>query len=189
MNQVATGEVQAHPRIVELLMALDASRAELVALLATVDHETLNKPSGGDTWSIAEVLEHLTMVEDGAGRLITKLHREVEASGIRETKSTSILDINSDFQVGGAEIRIAAPERVAPKGGVAPEESIQKLREIRSRLEQALLLASGWDLSAASHPHPLFGPLSGYQWALLVAQHERRHIRQLKRILKSEAAG
>ncbi len=177
-----------HPRIVEVLSVLDGSRAELHALLASVDSERLKEPATDELWSVAQVLEHLTMVEDGAGRLITKMTREVESSGLRETLTSSILSINDAYEIETAAIRIVAPDQLLPKAGLSPEESVLKLEEIRVRLKRALQLASGWDLGAASKPHPLFGPLTGYQWALLVGQHERRHIRQLKRILNKESA-
>ena len=186
MSENAESGDRLHPRIVELLSLLDDSREELLALLSSVDPERLNAPAKDESWSVAQVLEHLTMVEDGTGRLITKMGREVEAIGLRESLTSSILRMNDALKVETAEIRVDAPDRVWPKAGLPSEESIRKLGEMRTRLKQALRAASGWDLSSASMPHPLFGPLTGYQWALLVGQHERRHIIQLKRILKSD---
>ena len=178
-NSSSTGEL--HPRIAELMGALDASRAELHALVASLPQEALSAPPNDAEWSVAQILEHLSMVEDGAGRLCSKIVREVEASGARETETSSVLGLNDALGISAADVRITAPERVRPTAGLTPEESMSRLEASRRKLKEVLQRASGLPLGAASVPHPIFGPFNGYQWVLTLAQHERRHIRQLRR--------
>jgi hypothetical protein len=47
----------------------------------------------------------------------------------------------------------------------------------------ALVDASGRALGQATAPHAIFGPLDGYQWALFVALHQRRHLVQISTTL------
>ena len=68
-----------------------------------------------------------------------------------------------------------------PKGGLTAAEGIERLHAVRERLVTALIEGSGLALGAVSHPHPLFGPLNGYQWILVIAMHERRHAAQIRR--------
>lgn len=171
-----------HPRIAELLAALDASRAELHTFVGSLTAEQLAAPASGDGWSVAQVLEHLALTEDGMGRLFSKLVHEVEASGARETDTSSVLGRNDAWGVITADVKVSAPERVRPSGSVSPEESIARLEASRAKLKEVMTRASGLALGTASFPHPLFGPFDGYQWGLIVSQHERRHIRQMRRL-------
>jgi len=81
--------------------------------------------------------------------------------------------------------KVVAPDVVQPLQGVPVTESVTRLRESRARLIAALEAASGTALGGAHFPHPIFGPLDGYQWALLAAQHQRRHLVQIRTILAS----
>lgn len=170
-----------HPRIAELMAELDASRRDLRALVDSLPPEELNAPASDGGWSIAGILEHLSMVEDGAGRLFTNIAREVAAAGARETDTSSVLGLNDAFRIATSPAKITAPERIWPKGGLTAEESMARLETARARLKSALVAASGLALGTVSMPHPLFGPISGYQWVLATSQHERRHTRQIRR--------
>jgi hypothetical protein len=185
----ATGDGTAalHPRIAELMHELDSSRAELRALVASLPAETLTAPAGENEWSVAAILEHLSMVEDGAGRLFTNISREVEATGARETDTSSVLGLNDRFQIATSPIKVVAPERIQPKAGLSVEESMARLETARKRLKEAMTRASGLALGNSSMPHPLFGPINGYQWVLATAQHERRHTRQIRRVAGLDA--
>lgn len=171
-----------HPRIAELLTALDESRAELRAFVGSLSAEQLAAPAHGDGWSIAEVLEHLALTEDGMGRLFSKLVHDVEATGARETDTSSVLGRNDAWCVIAGSTKLNAPDRVCPTGGLSPEESMTRMEASREKLKEVMARSSGLALGTASFPHPLFGAFDGYQWGLIVSQHEYRHIRQMRRI-------
>jgi hypothetical protein len=79
--------------------------------------------------------------------------------------------------------RIEAPEMVQPSEGLNVESALERLTAVRTRLRTGLVQeASGVALATVSAPHPAIGMLDGYQWILMVAQHERRHIGQIRRI-------
>lgn len=172
-----------HPRIAELLTALDDSRAELRAFVGSLSAEQLAAPARGDEWSIAQVLEHLALTEDGMGRLFSKLVHDVEATGAREADTSSVLGRNDAWGVITANVKVKAPERVCPTGSLSPDESMARLEASREKLKEVMARSSGLALGTASFPHPLFGAFDGYQWGLIVSQHELRHIRQMRRIV------
>jgi hypothetical protein len=171
-----------HPRIAELMAELDAAREELRALVASLPADVLTMTRGDDNWSIAQILEHLAMVEDGSGRLFSKMLKDAEASGERESDSSSVLSLNDRFRIATSEVRFMAPEHIRPTAGLSPAESMARLDASRERLKVAMRRASGLALGNVSMPHPAFGPFSAYQWLLSTAQHERRHMRQIRRL-------
>ena len=170
-----------HPRIAELLNELQHSRHDLLAAVAAVPPEVREAASNGADWSVAQILEHLSMVEDGAGRLVSTLMKQAQAAGAFETDDSSVLGSMDHFAVKDLSKRIQAPERVLPTGGVTAAQGLERLAAVRERLVTALLQGSGLALGTVSFPHPLFGPLNGYQWVLTIALHERRHVSQLRR--------
>ena len=170
-----------HPRIAELLDALEASRRELLTVVNALTAEQRDAAPHGDAWSVAQILEHLSIVEDGGGRLISKLMKQAQANGDYEVESSSVLDSLSQFDVVNFDRRIEAPEQVRPKSGLTAAEGLERLQAVRERLVTALIQGSGLALGTVSYPHPLFGPLNGYQWILVISMHERRHAAQIRR--------
>ena len=151
-------------------------------LVASLPRETLTVRTSDDGWTIAQILEHLAIVEDGSGRLFSKMLKNAEASGERESDSSSVLGVNDQYSIATSNARITAPEHIRPTAGLSPEESMMRLDASRERLKAAMRRASGLALGKVSTPHPAFGPFSAYQWLLSTAQHERRHMRQIRRI-------
>ena len=170
-----------HPRIAELLAELEASRRELLSVVKALPPEIRDAAPNGDAWSVSQILEHLSIVEDGGGRLISKLMKQAQANGDFEVESSSVLDSLKQFDVVNFDRRLEAPEQVRPKGGLSAAEGLERLAAVRERLTTALLHGSGLALGSVSHPHPLFGPLNGYQWILVISIHERRHAAQIRR--------
>ncbi|MBC8086560.1 MAG: DinB family protein, partial [Phycisphaerae bacterium] len=81
-----------------------------------------------------------------------------------------------------------APELYRPTGTFTAQQALEKLEQVRARVLAAVEAADGVDLSKAAFPHPFFGPLTGYQWLVLIAQHELRHLKQMKEILNAQPA-
>jgi uncharacterized damage-inducible protein DinB len=57
-----------HPRTEEVLNYLEERRADLRAAVDSVPVEMRNKQPGADRWSVAQVLDHLTIID----RRVTK---------------------------------------------------------------------------------------------------------------------
>jgi hypothetical protein len=78
---------------------------------------------------------------------------------------------------------------VRPRGGVAVADSLARLRESRAAFEALRPRIERADLSAATYPHPSFGPLNLYQWLAFVGIHEERHLNQIERLLRDAEMG
>jgi hypothetical protein len=170
-----------HPRIAELLAELEHSRRDLLDVVGSLSPEQRDAAPAGPEWSVAQILEHLCMVEDGGGRVVSKLMKQAQEKGAYESEASSVLGSLDAFDIDNTNRRIEAPDVVRPTGGMTAAQSLERLGAMRERLVTALLQGSGLALTSVSHPHPIFGPLDGYQWILLISLHQRRHIAQIRR--------
>lgn len=173
-----------HPRVAEVVAALDASHRGLRQLVASIPAERRNAPSGDGRWSIAENLEHLAIVEDGTGRLISKLIKQLAEVGAQETERSSIGHSIDQFAIWKSDRKIVAPESVRPGVGLDADAALERLTASRERVMDAFRKGSGLALGSLTYPHPALGTLNVYQWGLFLAHHERRHAAQIR-----EAAG
>lgn len=171
-----------HPRIDEVLAVLRNAQQELHDLLATLPTETADRVPAGGGWSVTQVVEHLAIVEDGTGRLVSKLIRQTE--GTTEGETTPVTSSLDRFRVWDASGRpVEAPPMVQPTSTATLAEATSAQAAARERLMAAFATASGRALGTVTHPHPVLGPLDVYQWGLFVAHHQRRHCTQIRDIL------
>ena len=113
---------------------------------------------------------------------MSKLIKQVEASGAREDDTSSLLASQDRFQTWTVRRPVEAPEFVKPKDGLATSDALARLTASRERMIAVLKRASGLALGTVTAPHPLVGQLNVYQWGLITAHHQRRHIEQIRAI-------
>lgn len=170
-----------HPRIAEVVDALTEAQDEMAAVLASVPVSQVAARPASDAWSIAEIVDHLAIVEDGSARVVAKL---IKAAGeAQETSTEAIAPTLAGFQMLNRTQRIEAPEMVVP--GATPDfaQAAARQASARQRLIATLTEASGRALGEATFPHQVFGQLNTYQWALFIALHQRRHLQQISSTL------
>src|SRR2546423_4812284 len=78
-----------HPRLAETMTFVEEKRRDLLKSVEGVEGERLCRRAATDGWSVAEILEHLRMVEAGVARLITKRVNQARPAGLAEESSTS----------------------------------------------------------------------------------------------------
>lgn len=171
-----------HPRIAEIIDVLEAAQLEMMNVLTAIPAPRRDAPAPEGKWSIAQHIEHLALVEDGTGRLISRLIKEADASGQRETEDSSLLHSLDAYGVTTAARRIEAPDMVQPKEGLSSAEALARQSAARTRMIEALRRASGSALATVSYPHPLVGQINGYQWGLITALHQRRHLAPMREL-------
>src|SRR5437868_7734330 len=124
-----------HPRLEELERFLDRTRAELLRSVDGVPHDARDRrPDAG--WSVAEVLDHLRVVETGTGMLLTRRAQRARAAGVGEDAETSSVLARLDHaHVTDDPSALVAPEIVrpraeataadAPRGRATPREALR----------------------------------------------------------------
>jgi uncharacterized damage-inducible protein DinB len=167
--------------VADILAAGEQAQSRFIAAVSNLTEAQANFRPDEDQWTIAEIVEHVSIVNDGLLRITHKLLKEAEAAP-KPPKADlnlghTILDEN-----GNQPPPFQAPDRVRPQGGMSIEDSLVKMRatlagfaEIQSRLEAV-------DLSEPMFTHPLIGPINAYQWMVLLSEHEDRHRGQIERL-------
>src|SRR5206468_7981093 len=78
-----------HHRLAETMTFVEEKRRELLHSFEGVPGDRLCRRGAPDGWSVAEILDHLRMIEAGVARLITKRAGQAREAGLGEEKSTS----------------------------------------------------------------------------------------------------
>jgi hypothetical protein len=172
------------PRIVEVTSALTDAQRDLETLLDGIPSAHHDAPVA-EGWTIAQVIEHLALVEDGSGRVVSRLCKAAE--GTEEADTDPVLPTLAHLGVETPETPLSAPDMVRPAEGVSAQDALARLREARARVVSALLANAGRALATVTHPHPRLGVLNGYQWGLFLALHQRRHMTQIASIARAHA--
>ncbi len=170
-----------HPRIAELLAYAQLQRVALFDAVRLIPEPLRDQRVDAETWSAAEVLEHLHRVESGIARLLTRSVERAKAAGLEpENEVGSVLASLDALRLTDRSRRVNAPEPVMPRGEFTAAQGMAALTESRQALVSALRGADGLALGRITQAHPLLGPLNLYQWVLFVGQHEARHAGQLQ---------
>ena len=169
--------------IEEVYAANDKIRARLLETIEGISDEQANALPEGEKWTIAQIVEHIGIVQEGMSRISAKLLNEAKENGKSSEGRVLIGDDFSQKAAGAREQKFEAPDRVRPTGNQTIAESIEKLEESRQRLKELRPLFETVDCSEQKFPHPAFGDLTAHEWLALVGGHEFRHIEQIKRLL------
>ena len=168
------------------MSVLDDTRDSLRNAIADIPVAKHNVRPSTDRWSVAEVVEHLGMVETRIAQMISERIGAAREAGLRaETETTPVapmLDING---VINRSKPITASEASQPRAGLSAEDGLQVLTDRRAALRQAVTAADGLALGTIEIPHARLGTLNVYQWLIFLAGHEARHTDQIREVARS----
>ena len=131
-----------------------------------------------ESWSIAEVAEHIAISEGTIFGMITTKMLQGPAPKPGET-------ITDDKLIAGVTDRskkAQAPEILKPVNKWATKEELVKSFNADRDKTITWVKTTTEDLRAHAAPHPAFGPLDVHQWVLLVAGHSARHTAQIEEV-------
>jgi hypothetical protein len=171
-----------HPRLAPLVELLTSTRQQLLEVLETVPSEAAGHRPRPECWSVAQIADHLRLVEAGVGRALGTLARQVDTLEA-ETDTSSVLGALDRYQMAEPRHRVRAPGAVTPGDDPDLGSAVAALRESRCRLLDLLHRVNGRALGRLSFPHPALGTLTFYEWLLFLGQHERRHTIQAREVI------
>jgi hypothetical protein len=127
-----------------------------------------------ERWSIAEILEHLVLVEEVfLDHVVPNFERLPPApTGDWLERDARVLALGPDPSTNWQ-----APALIQPTVRWTPDESLRRF--VASIGRTGSFLTDTMDLRQHAAPHPVLGPLDGYQWVLLMATHAERHAKQI----------
>ena len=175
-----------HARLAEAMDYVEERRKELLQSFEGIAGDRLCRRTSDEGWSVAEILDHLRMVEAGVARLITKRVGQAREAGLGEEKSTdSVLPTFEQHRSKLATAVLQSPATVLPRANIDISEAVEGLESSREALRAAAVSANGLSIGEIKHTHPVLGELDLYQWLVFVGEHEGRHRKQIERTLKS----
>lgn len=172
-----------HPRTDELLRHLDLNRAALRAAIDAVPLERRETRPDPERWSVAEVLEHLSRIEERLTSVLSARLGEARDQGLEPERDTSsVVDTIDNAAVLDRRRRITAGEGVRPRGELDAAAAWAALEQARDKLRNLIIEYDGLALAAVTHPHPILGVFNANQWFAFVGTHEARHVAQVREI-------
>jgi len=157
--------------ITNALTVFRASTEQFTAALADVPDTTwVFKPSPA-VWSMAEVIEHVTMADRGIRGVASSALRPFAAGEHRALGDAAIATIFDGVP--------PPPDAQEPSGTwTDPTAAIGEFRKASDALA-AWYDGTDADLRSLTCAHPIFGLLDGVQWLLFAASHHDNHTRDL----------
>jgi uncharacterized damage-inducible protein DinB len=165
----------------EIYDHLDATRERLLRSVEGLNDGQQGFRPAPDRWSVAQLCEHLSIVEGNVARLLTKVLGKAEESGATRDDAAPFAPVSvEEFAARTRDVKLEAPESVRPTDSRPLADSLDALRDSRAALHALRPRIERADGHALRFPHPSWGPLNLYQWLLFVAAHESRHLAQIE---------
>jgi DinB superfamily len=158
---------------------IDRTRARLVSAVEGLSEEQQTFSPAPDRWSVAALVEHLSIVEGNVVRLLEKLLGKAEESGTPSSPDLFTDPVSiEEFVERTRGVKLEAPERIRPTG-LPLTDSLAHLKSSRAALHALRPRVERADGRSLRFPHPAWGPLDLYQWLLFIGAHEDRHLAQI----------
>ena len=161
------------------LKRLDAVHAQLKTTISGVEPALLSRRPAENEWSVAEVIEHLCLVEGAVMKGIkSKLAQPpVKVSFLKKFFPMRIVSLRMK--------RLQAPKYVQPADVLPPmDELMKKFDAVRASTKDLCIKEGPERLSQVCLKHPYFGDMDGAAAVSMVAFHEQRHLKQIRETIK-----
>jgi hypothetical protein len=170
--------------VADIFAENDRVRRALIARVESVSEERRGERASEDSWSVADIIEHLSLTERRVTRALDGMLPQAADGAMTEGAAQSFAPFSVDEYVEQArDKKFEAPEFIRPRG-VPLNESLAHLKESRAALEAMRPRFEVADYSA-QFPHPAFGMLNVGQWLAFIGIHEARHLAQLERQIEA----
>ena len=165
--------------LAERLHRIEGKRERLLAGLATLPPRVLEAHPLPGKWSIAEIVEHLVISEEG---VIGDFARLADRKALARNAKNRMLYI-AVMGVLRFDIPVQVPSRgMKPVGGRTLAQLGAAWELNHARLRAFVHTVNPGRLRDAIFRHPVAGPLTLGQGLLMLETHLDRHIRQIRRL-------
>jgi hypothetical protein len=177
-----------HPHLTQVFLRLDQARATLRASVDVIPAGLHQQRPAPERWSVAEVIEHLALVEAVfIGRIAGAIDSARAGLG---PEGPTCASLPETFVVRMADRvnKRNAPDAAQPTGTLDVAAGWAAVEANHQRLRGLVGSVDGLALSQVTVDHPVFGSMTVYQWVELMAAHEGRHTEQIKEVGEAFAA-
>jgi DinB superfamily len=165
--------------VAEIYEEIDETRARLVGAVEELTDEQLAFRPSPEKWSVAELVEHLSITEGRVARMLGALLSKLGPDAERAEGSPFEPVTVAEFVERASREKYTAPEEIRPTGVPLPD-SLARLRDSRAAILDMRPRVELVDGTLARFPHPSWGPLDLYQWLAFLGLHEQRHLAQIE---------
>lgn len=164
----------------QILVELESARAAVLDFVSSLADDLWTE-SAPQTWSPAQIVAHLAMVDTAT---LTAIRRGESGEGPRRKltfreRYLAIPPVAIRYPV----IKVEAPSWVRPESTASRDEALRKIATSRRDLLAFLESHSQEDLDRLAVRHPFFGWMSAAHGLRLLAAHDRRHLTQMRRVV------
>ena len=164
----------------------DAVSHKLTEFLISLDDATVCRFPDGEKWSIANVVEHVALVEASMIKICTKLLGKAEAGNMLADGNIASSDSFKEKAIEIATMKLEAPEFVQPTCEATLQQSMEKFSENREKLYELKPQFEKFDSNGHRFRHPFLGDLSAGEWLMLIGGHKLRHLKQIEKLAAIE---
>lgn len=165
--------------------AIDTALQGVVQSTQGLSEEQWNFKPSPECWSIAEILEHVVVVQD---RILGPMWEQLMAAPAPVGYDSAAIEALIVAGVPNRSAKFPAPDVLHPSGRWTPAESTQRF--VANDTAMRKLLESTPDLRQHAVPAMPVKAMSkgayelvdGYGWLLLLAGHSERHVLQIKEV-------
>jgi len=154
---------------------LEQTRDGVADAVKGLSEAQLKFKPGPDRWSVAEVLEHIALVEDGLFQNVT--NKVMKAPAGAADRDPTKLDSLVLAALPDRSHKAKAPPEFVPTGRWTANEALDHF--VKARQNTIEFLQSTPDLRAHVAESPLGQPLDAYEWILFIGGHSARHTKQI----------
>jgi uncharacterized damage-inducible protein DinB len=175
-----------HSRTHEVLEHLETYHSALCSAVESVPAELREREPAEGRWSVAGVLEHLAIVEEGIAKRLSGALTVARESGLApEADQGSVLRrLDIATVLDRSRPRVASPQ-AQPASGAGADAAMAHFERAHAGVCDLLREYDGLAIGTVMAPHPVLGDLDIYQWLLFVGAHEGRHAEQIREIADS----
>jgi hypothetical protein len=157
------------------LQYLEQTRDGVVAATKGLSEAQLKFKPAPDRWSVAEVLEHITVVEGAIYQNVTD--RIMKAPAGAADRDSAKVDAQVLAMVPDRSHKVKAPEQFVPTGRWPAADTLDQF--LKTRTQTIAFFESTPDLRAHVGGESPFGPLDAYEWLMFTSAHSARHTKQI----------
>lgn len=165
------------------LSALHATRKQLIDSTAGLSKTQWNYKPSPESWSIAQVVEHLALLEEQLPQIIDGVMKNPPPAS--KPSNPRAIDEKILATVPQRTTKVQAPEQFRPSGKFKDgPAALAAFKAARDR-NIAAVRSTAAPLRNHFQKHPALGEIDALQWYLATAAHTERHVNQVLEVKQS----
>jgi hypothetical protein len=162
---------------------LKETREALLKDVKNLSDTQLNYKTSPDRWSVAQIVEHITIAE---AIFMTEVNKALQLPPDPSRRdSVKVSDTTVIRVVTDRSHTSTSPPSLQPKNKFP--NTAAALKEFNIERDSSIIFIKTTDADLrdhyAAHPHPILGTMDTYQVVIQMAAHSRRHTLQIEEVM------